>query len=256
VAGVGAPARRWLLIGNSRWHWAASQGNAELRIWHTAPLNQPLPSEACPCAWAAVGALPPDAGLPAERRVTLAAVPLQAAPPWLGVDRALAAWAAWSRWRCPLLVVDGGTALSFTRVDGQGRFAGGRLLAGVALQWRALAAGTAALPQVAAEPDAVLDPWPAATDGALLTGVLRGCAAAIASAWREARQQEPQVRLVLAGGDGARLAPLVVAEQQQHQGLQQAPSPSLRPDLALEGLVALRPPSPSTAQGLRPAPDR
>jgi type III pantothenate kinase len=45
-----------------------------------------------------------------------------------------------------LLVVDAGTVLSLNRIDRSGRFIGGRLLAGLTLQWQAMAAGTAGLP--------------------------------------------------------------------------------------------------------------
>ena len=241
-AGVSPP---WLLIGNSRWHWAQRHTDGSLVFWDSQP-PATLAAPLRPRSWAAVGAVPPDLPLPAAVRLTLAAVPLAAAPPWLGVDRALAAWGAWQRWRCPLLVVDAGTALSFTRVDSQGGFAGGRLQAGVALQWRALATGTAALAAPAATLASTawsgLPPvWPAATDEALASGVLRGCAAAVAAAWRDGRQQEPRLQLVLTGGDGSRLVPLLAAEQALVPELRHAAPVRLSPHLVMEALVALRP---------------
>jgi hypothetical protein len=125
---------------------------AGLRCFHTSPAPEPLPIPLARWrAWAAVGELPRGLELPARRRLSLDQVPLGAMPPWLGIDRALVGWGAWSRQnrRNPgraVLVADAGTALSLTRVDGQGRFCGGRLAAGVALQMRALAGGTALLP--------------------------------------------------------------------------------------------------------------
>lgn len=233
---MAATAARWLLIGNSRWHWAELCADGSLRVEHQPP---PLRAEGPPpLAWAAVGAVPPGPGLPPARRLDLAAVPLLGLPPWLGIDRALAGWWAWRRLATAVLVADCGTVLSLTRVDGQGRFAGGRLQAGLALQLRAMAAGTEALPppEHAIAP-VVLGPapWPAATADAMVVGVERGLAAAVAEAAREAGAA---VRLVLTGGDSDRIAALLAQRPEQ---LDTPPAPLLWPDLCLEALVALRP---------------
>ena len=261
-----APEARWLLIGNSRWHWAVPPLAADgpLRVWHDLPWDgerseregggagaprQLVVESGRLLGWAAVGAVPVDLVLPPEARLQLAEVPLAAAPPWLGIDRALAGW--WGRRLVagPVLVADAGTVLSFTRVDREGRFAGGRLLAGAALQLRAMAGGTAHLPALdapavpvdalaadAVPVDEVLAnalpaPWPHDTAQAMRSGVLRGLAAAIAVAAQEALQEEPDCRLLLTGGDGAALAPLLEPDLAVEQ----------RPHLCLEALAALRP---------------
>ena len=142
----------WLLIGNSRWHWACqaapgireyvdespAAGLARLQAWADRQL----------LGWAAVGPVPPQAGLDPSRRLTLQDVPLAGLPPWLGVDRALVGWQAWRSAAAgsAVLVADAGTVLSFTCVDRRGQFVGGRLMAGAGLQLRALNAGTASLP--------------------------------------------------------------------------------------------------------------
>jgi type III pantothenate kinase len=259
-----AQEARWLLIGNSRWHWAVPPLAADgpLRVWHDLPWDGdrleregggsgallPVPAtgaadedsipsgvaSALLLGWAAVGPVPADLVLPPEARLQLAEVPLQAAPPWLGIDRALAGWWGWRLVAGPVLVADAGTVLSFTRVDREGRFAGGRLLAGAALQLRAMAGGTAHLPALAEDAvpaDPAAAAWPHDTAGAMRSGVLRGLAAAIAAAMQETRREEPGCRLLLTGGDGAALATLLepglVVEQ--------------RPHLSLEALAALRP---------------
>ena len=248
-----AEAARWLLIGNSRWHWAETGADGGLSFRHQAP-----PAEAggaAPLAWAAVGPVVAGPGLPPERRLVLAQVPLAGAPPGLGIDRALAAWWAWRQLGAPVLVADCGTVLSLTRVDRQGCFAGGRLQAGLALQLRAMAAGTVALPELrpepmaaatagAAEPAGAAALWPAATAAAMAVGVEQGLAAAVAAA---ARQAGPGVRLVLTGGDAERLGPLLapllapwLAAGPQPAGGPEPP-PLLWPHLCLEALVALRP---------------
>ncbi|MFQ6538666.1 MULTISPECIES: type III pantothenate kinase [Aphanothece] len=219
------PAGRWLLIGNSRWHWA--EGGAErLRCWSEpppaatppkAPPPAPPPSGAGMAdpitgwitAWAAVGPGVAASGLDPRTRLTLEHVPLGNLPPWLGIDRALVGWQAWSDSQGPVLVADAGTALSLTRVDGAGRFAGGRLLAGAALQWRALAEGTVGLPAIPLNGPLDGEPWPERTAEALRTGVLRGLAAAVQAAWQEALQVDRRCGLWITGGDGPALGALL-----------------------------------------------
>lgn len=232
-------AARWLLIGNSRWHWAERRADGGLLVEHQPP---PLRAEGPPpWAWAAVGPVPPGPGLPPAHRLDLGGVPLRGAPPWLGIDRALAGWWAWRQLASGVLVADCGTVLSLTRVDGEGRFAGGRLQAGVALQLRAMAACTAALPSPPESGEGAVpllgsDPWPAATPAAMAVGVEWGLAAAVADAAREAGAG---VRLVLTGGDAERLAALL-AGRLGHDAHPQA-APLLWPELCLEALAALRP---------------
>ncbi len=187
-------------------------------------------------AWAAVGEVPAELALPQALRLPMADVPLGRLPPWLGVDRALVGWRAWQRSQAPVLVADAGTALSLTRISAEGCFAGGRLLAGAALQWRALGSGTAALPGLE-PPITLLDAsWPQATAEALAAGVVRGLAAAVAEAAREVSGEDPGCSLWITGGDGALLAPLV---EELLAGIPLAVH--LAPTLALEALALLRP---------------
>ncbi|QVL54313.1 MAG: type III pantothenate kinase [Cyanobium sp. M30B3] len=217
-----------MLIGNSRWHWARG-GVGDLSCWSSAPGREPTGGLR---AWAAVGPVPDSAGLDPRRRLGLDAIPLAQAPSWLGVDRALVGWRAWRLSAGPVLVADAGTALSLTRVDGSGAFAGGRIQAGRALQLRALASHTDQLPRLPAAPlpairasGEELEPWPRQTADALERGVRAGMVAAVAEAWRELRQLEPSCRLWITGGDGPWLA--VALEQPCH------------PHLALEALAEL-----------------
>ena len=222
-----AGAGPWLLIGNSRWHWAEGPAHAR-RYWSEAP-RPVLPQR--PERWAAVGPVP--AGLDPAGRISLAQIPLAVAPAWLGVDRALAGWQAWQRSAGPVLVADAGTAMSLTWIDRQGRFAGGRLLAGAALQLRALHAGTQALPLLQ---DPALrwpaDAWPQQTAAAMAVGVLDGLAGALQRAAAGLAQQQPGLQLWLTGGDGQALHPLL--EPSGEQGLHW----TLAPGLCLDGLAA------------------
>jgi type III pantothenate kinase len=222
---------RWLLIGNSRWHWAGLQQGG-LQGWSELPPDRlaGIPSGSAAgalLAWAAVGPVPLEAALDPARRLLLADVPLQSMPPWLGIDRALAAWQAHRLCGRAVLVADAGTALSFTRVSAGGTFAGGRLLAGAGLQMRALAAGTSALPSLSGPTQLPAAAWPQATAEAMAAGVLRGLAAAVDQAWQEACGDDPHCRLWLTGGDAPVLAPLLGVTPE--------------PLLALQALASLRP---------------
>ncbi len=228
-----APASLWLLVGNSRWHWARGQ-QGHLACWSEAPLPsgalpQPLAQGDRLRSWAAVGPLPQEAGwLAPDLRLAAAAVPLADLPPWVGIDRALVGWRAWQLSEGPVLVADVGTALSLTRVSGRGAFAGGRLQAGRSLQLRALAEGTALLPAVTGfrqQPLEAEAPWPKETAAALERGVCEGLVAAVERAWQQARADEPGCRLWITGGDGAWLA--------------RSFGHPCHPHLALEALAAL-----------------
>jgi type III pantothenate kinase len=221
-----AGAGPWLLIGNSRWHWAEGPDHGR-RYWSESP-RRALPQQ--PERWAAVGPLP--AGLDPSTRITLAQIPLAAAPQWLGVDRALAGWQAWQRSGGPVLVADAGTALSLTWIDRQGRFAGGRLLAGAALQLRALHAGTQALPLLLPAPlDGGDQGWPLQTDAAMAVGVLDGLAGALQRAAAHLAQQQPGLQLWLTGGDGEQLHRLLESGRDQGQRW------TLAPGLCLDGVA-------------------
>lgn len=242
----GSEPPRWLLIGNSRWHWGwPDPACGGISVRHSSA-DDPLGDPSALLAWAAVGSVP-DGPLPAASRIDLAAVPLKGLPAWIGIDRALAGWLAWRRTGGPVLVADAGTVLSLTWVDGDGHFRGGRLLAGAALQLRAMAQGTAALPalppdgSLTAEAISGAEPWPQATVAAMGGGVWRGLAAAIAAANRDLLALEPEAKLVISGGDGPALLALLLERDDSGGAL-------LQPDLALAALAALRP-EPGAAGG-------
>ena len=227
-----------LLIGNSRWHWAQHNGE-RWSVEHTDPAPERIGDALN--VWAAVGPVPAALERLDDRRIRTRDVPLDHAPPWLGVDRALGSWQAWRRSQhlehdCSqgLTVVDAGTVLSITVLDADGCFRGGQLIPGYRLQLRAMAEGTAALPSTLAWPDQN-DPFPQNTVAAMQQGVVRGLVAAIQQAQRCAGGV-----LWLCGGDAQLLA----------QQLSHASDPvHVSSDLQLEGLMEL-------SGGLSSNPDR
>lgn len=70
-------------------------------------------------------------------------------PQEVGADRLVNAYAAWSRFKSPLVVVDFGTATTFDVVSAQGQYIGGVIAPGVNLSLDALQKAAARLPNVA-----------------------------------------------------------------------------------------------------------
>jgi len=219
-----------LLIGNSRWHWAEPQGD-RWRFDHSPPDLSRL--EMSPPVWAAVGPVPETPSLHEGRRLTLADVPLKGCPPWLGVDRALGAFSAWSRCdeqqldrRTGVLLADAGTVLSLTLLDPAGGFRGGQLIPGLRMQLQAMAQGAVGLELPALDGESA-GLFPRETAAAMWRGSLQALVGALAEA-----QRLSGAHLWLCGGDAARLEPELI-----RSGLQVR----CDPDLVMKGLVDLMP---------------
>ena len=221
-------ARRGLLIGNSRWHWAEPEAKG-WRFCHSPPDPSQLFGESP--AWAAVGKLSSRFNLDPEQRIVLSDVPLGGCPPWLGVDRALGAWAAWrisQRLQLDLsqglLLVDAGTVLSQTLLNHQGEFQGGQLMPGLQLQLSAMASGTQALSHPTVRSESI-PPFPQATSEAMVRGAIQAMVSSVLESSRRSR-----ACVWICGGDAD-----IVASQID----QTTRSIHVDRDVVMKGLVAL-----------------
>lgn len=152
----------------------------------------------------------------------LADIPLQKMYPTLGIDRALAVWGAGQHYGFPQLVIDAGTALTFTGADAAGMLVGGAILPGLGIQFQVLTSQTAQLPRVQAWEIEQLPPrWAMETDDAIASGVIHTVLAGIqafAHDWQGRfpafpstgmnesqtnKQANKQTNIVLTGGDAA-----------------------------------------------------
>ena len=125
----------------------------------------------------------------------------------LGVDRWLALIAARALLPDrPCLLASAGSALTldFLRADGQ--HLGGFIVAGRRMQLQALAQ-VPSLRQ--AKADALIEGYPRATSTALSAGSARMLAGFIASEYQGFRDRHPDAKLLLSGGDGEFLLPLL-----------------------------------------------
>ncbi len=211
-----------LVIGNSRLHWAWILGDEIQHRWDTghwdpkaiaqfcqAPsicpdgINQIQFSATVPIVLASVV---PDQAQHWQRYqnlqiITLDQIPMPGFYKTLGSDRALASLAAWTRYQTAVLVIDGGTALTFTAVDDQGHFAGGAILPGIRLQGRSLSTGTAQLPDVSTL-QTLPDRWAMQSVAAIQSGIVYGILATVRDFVSDWWNRYPHSPVLLTGGDG------------------------------------------------------
>jgi len=141
-----------------------------------------------------------------------------------GADRLANATAAYAKVQGPCVLIDAGTAVTVDAVSADGEFLGGAILPGLSLWTRALAEGTALLPEVGLGelPPAI----GASTSDAIASGALRGLAGAIDRLVTDlSAELGNRVRVVATGGDASRLLSLCRTEAE------------LWPNLTLAGLA-------------------
>lgn len=134
------------------------------------------------------------------RVITLDQLPLQGIYPTLGIDRALAVLGAGRVLGWPVLVIDAGTALTFTGADAQKRFVGGSILPGLGLQLESLRQKTAALPKIEL-PSQIPPRWALNTPTAIQSGVIYTVLAGIRDFIENWWHQFPESQIALTGGD-------------------------------------------------------
>ena len=243
-----------LVVGNTRLHWAGFRAGQMQAVCHTPPLTadqvnrltqqgnvaqawltlftqfadsdpfQPFLAS-CEASTPAMielycaSVVPQQTALwqsyPNFHEVHLAELSLKNQYPTLGIDRALNLLGAGNRYGWPVLVIDAGTALTFTAGTSRGplpRLLGGAILPGLALQFQALSQATAALPQLPL-PSELPPRWSTDTVSAIQGGVVLGALATIRDFIAQWHRQEPSGQVVLTGGDGPDLFTWLTAEK-------------------------------------------
>lgn len=151
----------------------------------------------------------------------------------LGIDRILCLVGAGMTYGWPMLVIDTGTALTFTTGNNHD-FLGGAILPGLSLQVRALSGGTDALPHVSLPP-LLPQRWAKNTVEAIQSGLiytqLAGIKDFLADWWRI----YPEGQAILTGGDSTYLLSLL---QQNHPDW--AERLRVDPHLMFRGMAAYR----------------
>ena len=135
----------------------------------------------------------------------------------MGLDRVATLWGAGQRYGWPVLVIDGGTALTFT-AGAEGAFVGGAIVLGMRSHLAALHSTTAALPMISA-PTSLPPRWAVDTPSAIQSGVVHTLLASIDNYIQSWEKQYPQSAVILTGGDGDYLYRLHQQNTKQNQAL-------------------------------------
>ena len=164
----------FLLVGNSRLHWAKYSQN-QSNFFHTKK-GQKVPKNIDPdqLIWASVGKLP-NFLLRKENEIKTKDIHLSNLPDFFGVDRALACIAAFKIIKNPLkkdlLIADFGTILSITKLNSNGSIVGGQLLPGFLTQLKSMEQNTKNL-KVPKKYDIPIKDFLINTEEAILKGVI------------------------------------------------------------------------------------
>jgi type III pantothenate kinase len=135
----------FLLVGNSRLHWASYSQN-QSKFFHTKkekkiPENIDLDN----LIWASVGNLP-NFFLKKENEIKTKDIQLSNLPDYFGIDRAFGCLAALNLITNPLkkdlLIADFGTILSLTKLNSNGSIIGGQLIPGFLTQLKSMEQNT------------------------------------------------------------------------------------------------------------------
>ncbi|MEO1430739.1 MAG: pantothenate kinase [Cyanobacteria bacterium J06632_19] len=201
------PSKTWLglIIGNSRLHWGLFNQNKLIKAWDTNYLSTPSPpspSSSPPLFIASV--VPTQTKLwqnyPKAKFITLNEIPLNNLYPTLGIDRALSLLGAGETWGFPILVIDAGTALTFTGADNKRNFIGGAILPGLGLQFSTLTNKTGQLPNVQL-PKQLPPRYAVNTSEAIQSGIIYTILPGIKDFIAAWLKDFPQSNVVITGGD-------------------------------------------------------
>ena len=132
--------------------------------------------------------------------ITLDQLPIGGLYPTLGIDRALALLGAGNQFGWPVLLIDAGTALTFTGANVNRYLVGGAILPGLGLQLSSLGQKTAALPPVSL-PQTLPQRWATDTVGAIHSGVVYAVVAGVRDFIEDWLHLFPHSKIAVTGGD-------------------------------------------------------
>jgi type III pantothenate kinase len=215
----------FLLVGNSRLHWA-KYSKKQTKFFHTQK-EQKIPEniDLDKLIWASVGKLP-DFLLKKENEIKTKEIKLSDLPDYFGVDRALACIASLkiidNPFKKDLLIADFGTILSITKFNSNGSLIGGQLIPGFLTQLKSIEQNTKNL-KVPTKYDIPIKDFLINTEEAILKGVINSLTGAINSLFNPSKDI-----LVICGGDSQLL---IESLKTQKANIINAPN------LVMEGMI-------------------
>ncbi len=215
----------FLLVGNSRLHWAKYSKNRS-KFFHTKKEEKvPENIDLDQLIWASVGKLP-NFLLKKENEIKTKDIDLSNLPDYFGIDRALSSLAALKIIENPLkkdfLIADFGTILSITKLNSNGSIIGGQLIPGFLTQLKSMEQNTKNL-KVPKKYDIPIKDFLINTEEAILKGVINSLTGVINSLFNP----ENDI-LVICGGDSELLTKSL---KTQKENIIKAPN------LVMEGMI-------------------
>ena len=202
--------KKFLLIGNSRLHWAEKIKNNY--VFTHSKINKLLLKDTNleNLIWASVGNFPTEI-LKKENEIITKKLNIQNLPHYFGIDRALGAFAALKTFNNPmkknLLIADCGTTLSITKISSNGVLIGGQLIPGFSTQLKSMELSTNKLEaptnQNIPKKDFLLD-----TKEAMIKGVTNSILGAILMAFNHKEDF-----LIICGGDAELIGSLLKTKE-------------------------------------------
>ena len=215
----------FLLVGNSRLHWAKYSNN-QSKFFHTkkeqiVPENIDLDQ----LIWASVGKLP-NFLLKKENEINTKDIHLSNLPDYFGIDRAFACLAALNIIKNPLkkdlLIADFGTILSITKLNSNGSIIGGQLIPGFLTQLKSMQKNTKDL-KVPIKYDIPTKDFLINTEEAMLKGVINSLTGVINGSFNPLKDI-----LITCGGDSQFLTKILKAKKKNI---------IYAPNLVMEGMI-------------------
>ena len=215
----------FLLVGNSRLHWAKYSKN-QSQFFHTKK-EQKVPEniDLDQLIWASVGKLP-NFFLKKENEIKTKDIQLSNLPDYFGVDRALACIGALKFIENPLkkdlLIADFGTILSITKLNSNGSIIGGQLLPGFLTQLKSMEQNTKNL-KVPKKYNIPIKDFLINTEEAILKGVINSLTGVIKNSFNPLKDI-----LITCGGDSQLLTKPLKTQQENIINA---------PNLVMEGMI-------------------
>ena len=215
----------FLLVGNSRLHWAKYSKN-QSKFFHTKKEEKvPENIDLDQLIWASVGKLP-NFLLKKENEIKTKDIHLSNLPDYFGIDRALACLAALKIIENPLkkdlLIADFGTILSITKLNSNGSIIGGQLVPGFLTQLKSIEQNTENL-KVPKKYDIPIKDFLINTEEAILKVVINSLTGVINSLFNPVNDI-----LVICGGDSELLTKFLNIQKENIINA---------PDLVMEGMI-------------------
>jgi type III pantothenate kinase len=194
-----------LMIGNSRLHWGLFENKNFIYSWDSDYLLTPkLPCPLSPNLPLYLASVVPSQTSLWENYLNVKIIKLEnilikQMYPTFGLDRALVVSGAGKVLGFPVLVIDVGTAMTFTGADSNQALVGGAILPGLGMQMAMLETRTGALPLVDL-PQKLPSRWAINTPEAIQSGVIYTILAGIKDFVTHWCHDFPQSQIVMTGG--------------------------------------------------------